>query len=77
MTTITTSIRRDMSRRFTNGRRAIMATCTGTNHFKMIHLNNRGPDVFAMTGITGVTGINMRWRFTRCCCAIMTGETGR
>ena len=77
MTTITTCRRWNVSRRFTNGRRAIMATCTGTNHFKMIHLNNRCPDVFAMTGITGITGINMCWCFTGRCCAIMTGETGR
>ena len=52
-----------------------MATCTGTDDFKVIDLNNRCPDILAMTGITGITAINMRWGFTRRYCAIVTSET--
>ena len=77
MTTITTSRRWNMSRRFTDGSRAIMATRTGANHFQMIDLNNRCPDILAMTGITGITGINMRRGFTRRYCTVVAGDTSR
>ena len=77
MTTITTYRRWNTRDCFTDGGRAIMTTRTGTYDFQMIDLNHGRPNILAMTGITSITGINMRRGFTRRCCAVVTGETCR
>ena len=49
---------------------------TGTQHFVVIHRNHRHPSCWTMTGLTQVTGIDMRWALACGRRTVMASSTG-
>ncbi len=72
MADITIRIGWDMIRCFARGYRAVMAGATATCHFIVIYFSRRCPAIGAMTGITGIAGLNVFCALTLRRGAIMT-----
>ena len=75
--TIITDVRGiDVSRRFTRGRRAVMATAARPRHRHTAMIKNRRkPAGRYMAIVAGVGAGNMSGSLTTCSCAVMAIET--
>jgi len=76
MTGIAIQIRGDVCGFFAFGKCAVMTTTASPYHFIVVNLCRRRPAGFAVTTVTGITGIDMFCALTFCRRSIMTGRAG-